>query len=273
MSKKAWTFVILVILAIIIGYSYITVSNGPIEPLGRLSFVKIANPDMYPGHPHANLLGEYAKDRGSKCAIVLHFAGSSNYRSFSESVNTTNHQVGSVYIIEAAFIDTQGGGSKSLNQINFLDSLKVALFGVPDGRYKYMSDGKVYNTYDEMMAHINLLAQQHGQQGPIPMVWHGSVRNDSAIITPGCGFPLYFQILTKTYGIIPAYVYTVYGLIFPYIYSPYWKFELSHATELQQLYNEGALNLDKSTAVSNVDKYYQNLSKQKLSNEDISNYD
>jgi hypothetical protein len=263
----------LVILALIIGYSYITVSNGPIEPLGRLSLVKIANPDMYPGHPHAKLLGQYAVDRGSQCALVLHFAGSSNYRSFPEAVNETSYQQGSVYIIEVAFIDTQGGGSKSLSQINLLDSLNVALFGVPDGRYKYMSDGTIYNTYDEMMAHVNTLAQQHGQQGPIPMVWHGSVRSDSPLIDPGCGFPLYFQILTKNYGIIPAYVYTVYGLLFPYLNSPYWKYELTHSSQLQQLYNEGDLNLDKSNITSNVDKYYQNLSKENISTDNLSNYD
>ena len=56
MSKKVWAFVAIGIIAVILGYSYVTVSNGPIEPLGRLAFVKIANPDMYPGHPHANLL-------------------------------------------------------------------------------------------------------------------------------------------------------------------------------------------------------------------------
>ena len=78
-----------------------------------------------------------------------------------------------MYIIEVAYIDTQGGGSKSLSQINFLDSIKVALFGVPDGRYKYMSDGVVYNTYDEMMSHVNTLAKEHGQTGPNPLFGMG----------------------------------------------------------------------------------------------------
>ncbi|UTB33088.1 MAG: hypothetical protein NKF70_02095 [Methanobacterium sp. ERen5] len=276
MSKKIWVTVIaLGLIAVIVGYSYVTVSNGPIEPLGRLSFVKIANPDMYPGHPHANLLGVYALQRNSKCAMVLHFAGSSNYRSFPELANdTASHQTGNVYIIEVAFIDTQGGGSKSMSQIDLFDSLKVALYGVPDGRYKYMSDGTIYNTYDEMMAHVNQLAQQHNQTGPIPTVWHGTVRTDNPLMDPGCGFPLYFQIMTKTYGIVPAYVYTAYGLLQVFIYSPYWKYELTHATELQTLYNEGALNLDKSNVASNVDKYYQNLSKQEtISQENLTNYD
>jgi hypothetical protein len=265
---KLFSLVALAILALIIGYSYITVSNGPIEPLGRLSFVKIANPDMYPGHSHAKLLGEYAEERGSPCIMVLHFAGSSNYRSFPQEVNTTSYQQGSVYIIEVAFIDTQGGGSKSLTEINYQDSLNVALYGIPDGRYKYMSDGVIYNTYDEMMAHVTALAQQHGQTGPLPITWHGSVREGSPIITPGCGFPLFFQILTKTYGIIPAYTYTIYGLIFPYLNSPYTNYELSHTSQLQSLYNEGDLNVDKSNITSNVDKYYNNLAKENLTNYD-----
>jgi hypothetical protein len=84
---------------------------------------------------------------------------------------------------------------------------------------------------------------------------------------------LYFQILTKAYGIIPAYVYTVYGLIFPYINSPYWQFELTHTSQLQSLYNEGELNLDKSNLPSNVDKYYQNLTNENLSTQNLTNYD
>lgn len=228
-----WLLIALGIITLIIGYSYITVSNGPIDPLGRLSFVKLANPDMYPGHPDSELLAKYAEERGSKCALVVHFAGSSNYRSYDDN---------GTYIIEVAFIDTQGNGSVNMSQINIWDSLKVALFGIPDDRYKYMSDGVVYNTYDEMMAHVNELAKEHGQQGPIPMVWHGTVRQDNPIIDQGCGFPLYFQILTKTYGIIPAYVYMVEGMIFPYFNNPYKDYELKNYAQLQYDYEQGLLN-------------------------------
>jgi hypothetical protein len=269
LKKLLITLVILMsISAIVIVYSYSIVSKGPINPLGRLSFVKIENPDMYPGHPHANLLAKYAEERGSQCALVLHFAGSSNYLSFPQATNMTSSGQTSVYIIEVAFIDTQGSGSANLGQINLLDSIKVALFGVPDTRYKYMSDGKVYNTYNEMMAHVNQLAKAHGQKGPIPMVWHGSVRDDNPYIDPGCGFPLYFQILTKNYGIIPAYTYLIYGLIFPYINDPYTHYELTNYAQLQKQYNAGELNLDKSTVPSNVDKYYRNLKIQNKTNYD-----
>jgi len=271
--NKLYGWIALAILALIIGYSYITVSNGPIQPLGRLSFVKLENPDLYPGHPHAELLAQYASKRGSQCAMVVHFAGSSNYRSFAQELNNSSSKQGSVYIIEVAYIDTQGGGSKSLSQINFLDSIKVALFGVPDGRYKYMSDGVVYNTYDEMMSHVNTLAKEHGQTGPIPIVWHGTVRTDSPFIDPGCGFPLYFQILTKTYGIIPAYTYMIYGLIFPYLNSPYWQFELTHSSELQQLYNAGELNYNYVNATSNTDKYLKKLREENLSQQNLSDFD
>ena len=125
-----------------------------------------------------------------------------------------------------------------------MDSLKLAVFGVPQNRYKYVSDGQVYNSYDALMAHVYSLAKEHGQQGPIPMVWHGSVRSDNPNLNPGCGLPLYFQILSNTYGMIPAYVYVVYGLIFPYLHNPFANFELSNASTLQKLYNEGELNFD-----------------------------
>lgn len=230
-----WLLIIVVILALIIGYSYITVANGPIEPLGRVAFVKLANPDFYPGHIHSQLLAKYAEERGSKCALILHMAGDSNYRSYKD---------GDVYIIELAFIDTQGIGSASLSQIDPLDSIKVALFGVPDGRYKFKSDGKVYDTYDEAMDHVYELAQEHGQVGPIPMAWHGNARTDNPIFVQGDGFPLYFEILRREYGIIPAYVYTIYGMIFPYFNNPYRNYELQHATELQTYYQNGQLNYE-----------------------------
>ncbi len=207
MKKTILALSALAIIAVIIGYSYVTVSNGPIEPLGRLAFVKLANPDMYPGHPHSVLLSQEAQKVGSKTALVLQLYGGSNYRSYQE---------GNVYIIEVAFIDTQGAGSISLNQVNFLDSVKVALFGVPPGRYEYMSDGVVYPTYASMMQHVETLAQEHGQVGPIPMFFKGTVREGSPVITPGEGFPLYFQILTNTYGIVPAWIYTFTGLLAPY---------------------------------------------------------
>ena len=84
-----WYISFIIIILILIGFLYVSTSSSSddIEPLGRLAFVKIANPDMYPEHVHANLLAQYAEERNSKCAIVLHFAGSSNYRNFYNGIN------------------------------------------------------------------------------------------------------------------------------------------------------------------------------------------
>jgi len=228
-----WGIVIVIILLLAGVFIYVSSANGNIEPLGRLGFVKLANPDMYPGHPHSQLLAQYAKEHGSKCALVVHFAGSSNYRCYYE---------GDVYIIEMAFIDTQGTGAAG--NVNYLDSLKVALFGVPDGRYKFKSDGKVFNTYDEAMNYVYTKAAEHGQQGPIPMVWHGTARSGNPMINQGCGYPLYFDIVRREYGVLPAYYYTFKGMLLPYFSLPYRNFELQHASELQQYYTSGMLNYE-----------------------------
>lgn len=229
-----WGIVIVVIFLLLGAYIYVASINGNIEPLGRLGFVKLANPDMYPGHPHSQLLAKYAEERGSECALVVHFAGSSNYRSYME---------GDTFIIEMAFIDTQGT-PQTYNGVNWMDSLKVALFGIPDGRYKFKSDGKIFDNYDDAMAHVNKLAKQHGQEGPIPMVWHGTARNGNPILVQGCGYPLFFDIVQREYGTIPAYYYTLKGMIFPYFNLPYRNFELQHASELQYYYTHGMIDYE-----------------------------
>ena len=55
-----WSLVILAVLLLIVGYAYVSTLNGPITPEGRLAFVKVANPDMYPGHLHSQLLAKFA---------------------------------------------------------------------------------------------------------------------------------------------------------------------------------------------------------------------
>lgn len=41
-------------------YLYGVTALSPVEPVGRLGFVKLANPDMYPGHPQSKVLASYA---------------------------------------------------------------------------------------------------------------------------------------------------------------------------------------------------------------------
>ena len=226
-----WSLIAIAILVVIVGYSVVTVSSGPLEPLGRISFVKVGNPDFYPGHLHSELLAKYAKEKNSSCALICHFAGSSNYRSYQD---------GDVFIIEMGFIDTKGTGAAE--PTNYWDSINLALFGAPDDRYKYKSDGLVFDTYDEAMNHVYTLAKEHNQTGPLPIAWHGNARQGNAFLIQGCGFPLYFHILQKTYGMVPAYLYTLNGMIFPHINNPYRNFELGHATELQNLYTGGELD-------------------------------
>ena len=192
-----WYLVALAIFMLIVGYAYVSTINGPITPEGRLAFVKVANPDMYPGHLHSQLLAKFANESGSKSILVVHFAGSSNYRCYKE---------GNVEVLELAFIDTQGTGA--VGDTNYLDSLKIALFGAPEGRYHYKSDGKFSTNLDEAMDYLYGIAEENGQEGPIPMYWHGTARKDNPMFAQGCGFPLYFDIVRQHYGIIPAYVYT-----------------------------------------------------------------
>jgi len=223
---------IVVILLLLGGYIYITGLTGNIEPLGRLGFVKLADPDMYPGFPHSQLLAEYAEERNSRSALVVHFAG--NFEGYS------SYWEGDIYIIQMAFHDTQGT-PESYRYIQWRDVINVAIFGIPDGRYNYIVNGKTFKSYDKAMDYVNRLARQRGQKGPIPMVWHGTVRSGNPVIMQGCGFPLYFDILVREFGIIPAYFHLIKGMIFPYFSLPYRNFQLRHASELQYYYVQGMM--------------------------------
>jgi hypothetical protein len=221
--------VFLVIFLFIGGYIYTINTSGDIEPLGRLAFVKFQDPDMFPGHEHSKLLAEYAEDRGSKCILVVHFAGSSNYRHYRE---------GNVTILQLAFIDKKG----STVDIDWGEVIDAFLFGIPDDRWKFRADGIEFNTLDEALTYIYGLAEERGQEGPIPLVYHGTVRAGNPLITQGDGFPLYYYITWKKYGRIAAYYYFIQGTLFPFFNLPTWEYELQHASELQRLYASGELS-------------------------------
>ncbi|MDD3753408.1 MAG: hypothetical protein PHQ17_02470 [Methanobacterium sp.] len=226
-----WQVLLLAVLAIFVAYFVISTAVGPFEPVGRLGFVKLANPDMFPGHPHSQLLAEYAKERGSKCALVVHFAGDSGYHSYME---------GDIMIIEMALIDTNGTGAA--DPINYDDSLNLALYGPQEGRYKFRADDMEFNTWSSARQYILDLAARNGQQGPMPMVWHGTARSGNPIFIQGCGFPLYFYITWQEYGRLAAYYYAIKGMIAPYISLPYRNYELLHAPELQYYYTNHMLD-------------------------------
>jgi hypothetical protein len=230
---RGYVILALIVLLLIIGFFYVQNQNvsGSIEPLGRLGFVKLANPDMYPGHPHPQVLAQYAREKGSKCALVVHYGGDSNYRRFLE---------GDVLILELAYVDPKG----LTTEINWYDVLQTILFGVDEHKWKYRADGIEFNTLDEGLNYINEVAKNNGQEGPIPMVWHGSVRTGSPTLNQGCGFPLYVLITWKEYGRIAAYYDVLTGMILPYFKLPYRNFELQHAKELQYYYTHGMLNYE-----------------------------
>ena len=229
--KKLGLFVIIIL--ILGGFIYLSSINSKVEPLGRLVFVKLANPDLYPGHPHSELLATYAQQRGSKCALVLHMAGGSGYSHYSE---------GNVTILQLGFIDTKS--DMTTTGIDFIDAFSTFIFGIDDDRYNYRADKIEFKTYDDAMDHINKLAEKNGQEGPIPMVWHGSVKKGNPSFNPGCGFPLYVQVCWTETGRIATYYYIIKGLIFPYLNSPYANYELTHASEIQYYYVNDLLNYE-----------------------------
>lgn len=228
-----WYVAFIIVIFLLIGFLYVTTSNTSkdIEPLGRLAFVKIANPDMYPEHVHANLLAQYAQERNSKCAIVLHFAGSSNYRNFMN---------GEVYIIEMAFMDTAGA---QIN-IDWNQVLDYGINGVPEDKWNYKVDGEIYDKFDDAWARVLQMAKERGQEGPIPTVWHGTVREGDIFINPGCGFPLYYQVCCKEFGHFGGIIRAATGSIFPYFNNPYRSYEIQHAPELQYYYTHNMLNYE-----------------------------
>ena len=224
-----WKIAIILIFILLAGYLYVITLNGEYTPMGRLAFVKLQNPDMYQGNPHSKLVAQYAKQRGSNTALVVHLAGhKSGYPCYWE---------GDVFIMELGLIDN---GGYSTN-IKWGDVIQGFLFGIPDSRYQYVSDGRIFNDLDDALAYLDKQAEKNGQKGPRLMFWHGTVRSDNPIINQGCGLPLYYKILQHEYGRLGAYYYTFTGIIFPYLYSPYRNFELLHAPELQYYYNHGLL--------------------------------
>lgn len=221
---------LILIFLLVGGYIYTLNTIEDIRPLGRLGFVKISNPDMYPGKIHSKTLEEYAKERGSKTAMVVHYGGDSNYRTYKE---------GNITIIQLAFIDKKG----ATIDIDWKEVFDAFLWGVPDDKWDFKANGIRFDTLEEALNYTEGIAEDNGQKGPIPMVYHGTARGGNPVISQGCGFPLYYYLIWKKYGRIAAYYYGLQGIIFPYFNLPTWRYELKHASELQELYTSGQLDL------------------------------
>lgn len=239
--KWKWP-IIAIFLAVIMVSSYIyvssTASDDKYEFLGRLSFVKISNPDIYEGSPHSRLAAEYAKERGSNTVLLLHFAGHTGGQSYP------NYLEGDVLVLELGFQD--GATDYKLN--NSMDWLMnsvftMVLFGVPDDRFRYVSNGHVFYNLTDALDYLDKVAAQHGQEGKIVVVYHGTARGGNPNIMLGDGVPLYYQMAWLKHGRLAAYYYLLSGMLFPYYNSPYASYELFNAEQLQELYNDDGLNL------------------------------
>jgi hypothetical protein len=235
--KRSTLITIIIALIILFGvYLWFMSQVSLVEPVGRLTVTKIGNPDMFPNHGNAAVLGEYAAKTGSKCVLVVHYGGDSNYRQFNqESFLSTS---GEVKVLELAFVDP----STYKTYVDWGEVIYTFLFGIPEDRYTYRADGISFETLDEALAYIDTQAKNYGQEGQIPMFYHGTVRSGEPYLNPGCGFPLYTQISWKEYGRFGAYYYIAKGLIWPYLSNRYYPYQISHLSDLQKLYNEGRLD-------------------------------
>ena len=235
MEKSRTTTIIIAILLIFGLYLWTMSQFSLVEPVGRLTVTKVANPDMFPNHPNAEVLAEYAAKKGSRCVLVVHYGGDSNYRHFGQENALA---LKDVTVLELAFVDP----TTYKTHVDWGEVIYTFIFGIPEDRYTYRADGIEFQTLDEALNYIDQLAKERGQEGPIPMFLHGTVRSGDAFLNPGCGFPLYVQLCWKYYGRFGAYYYVAKGLIWPFIANKYYPYEISHLSDLQRLYNEGNLN-------------------------------
>jgi hypothetical protein len=215
------TAVILIIILITVAVYSMSI-NTEFQPLGRLSFVKISNPDMYSGSPHSKLAAKYAHDRGSNTVLVVHLAG--------HTTGYPNYMEGDVLIEELGFQDS-ATNYKENNNLTWLiqNSIQILLFGVPDGRFRYVSDGIVFNNLSDALKYLDEKTVAHRNKGKTLLLYHGTARGGSPEIMVGCGVPLYFQVLEHEYGRVGSYYYLLY--------------ELQNAQNLQNEYNKGQLDL------------------------------
>ncbi|MDR2623286.1 MAG: hypothetical protein LBC39_01760 [Methanobrevibacter sp.] len=241
MKFSRFITLVLIVLILLFGFNlwYVT-QNSLIEPVGRLTVNKLGNPDMFPGHGSSQVLGSYAAKTGTKCILVVHYRGGLTYARFQEDDEDILAPDG-IFVIELTFIDPD----EYRTDVDWYgDVIPTFLFGIPENKYKYMADGIVFNKLDDALKYVGDLAKSRGQEGPIPMFYHGTSREESPYLNPGCGFPLFVQIAWKEYGRLGAYYYTVKGLMWPYVSNIFYPYQISHHSSLNYLYNNDELNYE-----------------------------
>lgn len=192
---------------------------------------------MYSGSVHSQLAAQYAQERGSNTVLVVHLAG--------HTTGYPNYDEGNVLIEELGYQDSYTNYTED-NSFPWLvqSTFQYLIFGVPDGRFRYVSDGIVFNNLTDALNYLDQRAASHGKVGKTVLLFHGTARAGSPEIMVGCGAPLYFQVLDHEYGRLGAYYYLFTGLVFPYYSNPNALYELQNAMQLQNQYNQGQLDLN-----------------------------
>ncbi|MDR2829536.1 MAG: hypothetical protein LBB45_00575 [Methanobrevibacter sp.] len=232
--------VAVVMLILIFGFNlwYVT-QNSLVEPVGRLTVNKLGNPDMFPGHASSQVLRSYAAKTGTKCILVVHYAGGTTYARYHEDEDVLAPD--GIFVIELTFVDS----AEYKTDVDWLgDVIPAFLFGIPEGKYEYKADGIVFDNLDYALKYVSDLAKSRGQEGPLPMFFHGTTREELPYFNPGCGFPLFVQISWKQYGRLGAYYYTIKGLMWPYVSNIFYPYQISHYSGLNYLYNNDKLNYE-----------------------------
>ncbi|MDR2873235.1 MAG: hypothetical protein LBV42_00570 [Methanobrevibacter sp.] len=248
---KFSTLISLVIVAFILifgFYLWVMTQNALIEPVGRVTVNKLGNPDEYLHHGSAQVLADYATKTNTKCILVVHYGGDSTYSRFEENDEDITPPEG-IYIIELAYVDP----STYRTDVDPAEVIKTFLFGIPDDRYTYKADGIHFKTLDESLKYVSDIAKSRGQAGPIPMFYHGTVRDDNPFINPGCGFPLFTQIAWKEYGRLGAYYYVFKSLLWPFVSNKFYPYQISHFSSLNELYNTNRLNYENPSEYKRTD--------------------
>jgi hypothetical protein len=179
-------------------------------PLGRLSYVKLHDPDIRPGGLHELTAVRVASGMGYPAVVIVHNAGYENlYGHWVER---------GVLVWNLAVLDPRGNRAPVdwrgvLRELVFADRLRNAT---------WVHDGPI--------------------PGPIlpkgsVVFWHGTVRQGFPLLYGGCGCEPYYYLLAN-YGNVPFAVTAVaLGWFTPFLISPLETlWELTHYRELQYAY-------------------------------------
>ncbi len=179
-------------------------------PLGRLSYVKLHDPDIRPGGLHELTAVRVASGLGCPGVVIVHNAG------YPEMYG---HWVDrGVLVWNLAVLDPRGNKApvdwrEALRELVFADRLRSATW-VHEGRIP----GPILPKHSVMF-------------------WHGTVRDGFPLLYGGCGCEPYYYILAN-YGNVPFAVTAVaLGWFTPLLISPLESlWELANYRELQYAY-------------------------------------